>query len=222
MRRITSYRPSPAMVVAFIALLLGLGGGAYAQRMANNSVGTKQLKNNAVTTKKIQNGAVNSNKVRNGSLMSADFASGQLPAGPRGAQGERGLQGERGVPGVPGVQGVQGVQGVPGVPGPRSPMDVTIVTNPPLLAGGVLPDGVPDPVATCTGNRVAIGGGGIVGGEAGATPPDPAPDETWYLWASHPVIPAVGQPVSWTVSASDTGTPGSPQNAIAYVVCAAP
>ena len=45
MPRITSYRPSPAMVVAFIALLLALGGGAYAQiRIPNNSVGSKNSK----------------------------------------------------------------------------------------------------------------------------------------------------------------------------------
>ena len=103
MRRILKRRPSPSMVVAFIALLLALGGGAYAQlRIPNNSVGSKKLKNNAVTSKKIRNGAVNSNKVKNGSLLSADFRAGQLPAGPRGPQGERGVQG---------VQGPQGPAG---------------------------------------------------------------------------------------------------------------
>jgi hypothetical protein len=103
MRRILKRRPSPSMVVAFIALLVALGGTGYAaQQLKSNSVGSKQLKNNAVTTKKIKNGAVNSNKVKNGSLLSADFKSGQLPAGP---------QGERGVQGVQGAQGVQGPAG---------------------------------------------------------------------------------------------------------------
>ena len=212
MRRITSYRPSPAMVVAFIALLLGLGGGAYAQRMANNSVGTRQLKNNAVTTQKIRNGAVTSSKVRNGSLMSSDFASGQMPRGPAGPQGERGLPGERGVQGVPGPAGPPGAINVRGV-----------VLNPPLLPSGGLPDGVVNPVATCPQGQVATGGGGLMGGVSQAVPPDPPPDATWYLWASHPVVPAAGgAPTAWTVSASDTGDPGSPQPAIAYVVCAAP
>jgi hypothetical protein len=78
MRRITSHRPSPAMVVAFIALLLALGGGAYAQlRIPRNSVGTAQLKQGAVT----------SAKVRNASLLRRDFRAGQLPAGPRGPAG---------------------------------------------------------------------------------------------------------------------------------------
>jgi hypothetical protein len=221
MPRITSYRPSPAMVVAFIALLVALGGGAYAQMsIPNNSVGSKKLKNNAVTTKKINNGAVTSNKinngavtsnkVQNGSLMSADFQAGQLPRGP---QGERGLQG---------LQGERGLQGVQGVPGPAGATNVRVVLNPPLLPSGGLPDGILNPIATCPQGSVATGGGGLVGGDTPGM--DPPPDATWYLWASHPVLPAGGgPPTAWTVSASDTGTPGLPgQPAIAYVVCAAP
>jgi hypothetical protein len=97
------------MVVAFIALLVALGGTGYAaQQLKSNSVGSKQLKNNAVTTKKIKNGAVNSNKVRNGSLDTNDFKSGQLPAGP---QGPRGAEGPRGVEGARGAQGPQGPAG---------------------------------------------------------------------------------------------------------------
>jgi hypothetical protein len=182
-RRLFSRRPSPAMLVALLALFVALGGSSYAvSQMPNNSVGSNQLKNNAVTTQKIRNGAVTSSKVRNGSLMSADFKAGQLP----GAR------------------------------------NVRVVTNPQLLPGGGLPDGVVDPVATCPQGRVAIGGGGLVGGDSDAVPPDPPPDATWYLWRSHPVVPAAGgAPTAWRVSASDTGGPGSPQPAIAYVVCAA-
>ena len=58
-------RPSPAMVVACMALVAALSSGAYAvTQLPENSVGTKQLKNNAVTTKKIKNGAVTGAKVR--------------------------------------------------------------------------------------------------------------------------------------------------------------
>ena len=87
-------RPSPAMVVALIALFVALGGTGYAvTRLPANSVGAKQLKKKAVTTKKIRNKAVTSAKVKNFSLLANDFKSGQLPAG---AQGEKGDQGPPG------------------------------------------------------------------------------------------------------------------------------
>jgi hypothetical protein len=51
MRKLTGRlgRPSPAMIVAIVALFLGLGGGAYAAK----KIGTKQLANKSVTTKKL-------------------------------------------------------------------------------------------------------------------------------------------------------------------------
>jgi hypothetical protein len=62
-------RPSAALVVACIALLVALGGTGYAAfNLPRNSVGTKQLKNNAVTTAKIKNGAVATSKIANGTI----------------------------------------------------------------------------------------------------------------------------------------------------------
>lgn len=51
--------PSPAMVVACIALMVALGGTSYAAiALAANSVGTKQLKRGAVTGVKVRNNAL--------------------------------------------------------------------------------------------------------------------------------------------------------------------
>jgi hypothetical protein len=77
--------PSPAMVVACLALAISLSGAAYAVSTAlpRNSVGTVQLKNNAV----------NSAKVRNASLRAVDFAAGQIPVGPQGPAGPPGASG---------------------------------------------------------------------------------------------------------------------------------
>ncbi|MGH3083461.1 MAG: hypothetical protein ACRDNP_05265, partial [Gaiellaceae bacterium] len=83
-RFLREHRPSPAMVVASIALLVALGGTGIAA-VANVplfSVGTPQLKSNAVI----------SNKVKNRSLLAVDFKQGQLPRGPRGLPGLRGLR----------------------------------------------------------------------------------------------------------------------------------
>jgi hypothetical protein len=64
MRQFVLRRPSPALVVAFVALLVALGGTSYAAfTLPKNSVGSKQLKKNAVTTSKIKNGAVIASKI---------------------------------------------------------------------------------------------------------------------------------------------------------------
>jgi hypothetical protein len=94
MRRLLASRPSPAMAVAFVALLVALGGTSYAVvALPANSVGKKQLKRNAVTSAKVKNGA----------LLRKDFRRGQLPAGPRGPAGARGPQG---LPGPAGATNV--------------------------------------------------------------------------------------------------------------------
>ena len=52
------HRPSPALAVAMLALLVALSGTAYAAvTLAPNSVGTAQLKNGAVTLTKIAKSA---------------------------------------------------------------------------------------------------------------------------------------------------------------------
>jgi len=69
MWRFVLRRPSPALVVAFVALLIALGGTSYAAfRLPRNSVGTKQLKHNAVTASKIKNGAVTASKINTSGL----------------------------------------------------------------------------------------------------------------------------------------------------------
>lgn len=104
-------RPSPALIVACLALLVALGGTSIAavnQLVPPNSVGPVQLRNGAVTNQKIRNNAVNSAKVANRSLLRSDFAQGQLPAGPIGPQGPAGPPGPTGAAGAAGPAGVVG------------------------------------------------------------------------------------------------------------------
>lgn len=58
MRSLRLSKPSPALVIAVIALFVGLGGGAYAAK-----VGTNQLRANSVTTGKIAAQAVKAGKI---------------------------------------------------------------------------------------------------------------------------------------------------------------
>ena len=57
MRRIRRFLPSPAMVVAVVALVMSLGGSAYAL---------------VITGKSIKNGTVTSKDIRNHSLTGSD------------------------------------------------------------------------------------------------------------------------------------------------------
>jgi hypothetical protein len=100
--------PSPALVIACLALAVALSGGAYAVSTAlpRNSVGSAQLKANAV----------NSAKVQNRSLRAVDFGIGQIPKGPQGPAGAAGPQGP---PGTSGVQQISST-GPSNSTGPKS------------------------------------------------------------------------------------------------------
>ena len=92
---ILSKRPSPAMIVACMALLVALGGTSYATvlNVPRNSVGTLELKRNAVKAAKIAPNAVRAGHVLDGSLLVADFKAGQIPQGPKGDKGDTGAPG---------------------------------------------------------------------------------------------------------------------------------
>jgi hypothetical protein len=109
LRRFTrGHRPSPALVVASIALLAALSGTGIAAvaNVPNNSVSTSKIKNNAVTAPKIASNAVqsakiagnavNSSKIANGSIQPADLSSAAKTAGPQGAPGPVGPTGPAG------------------------------------------------------------------------------------------------------------------------------
>src|SRR5215207_8231440 len=97
-------KPSPAMLVALVALLVALGGSSYAAvTLSKNSVTSKHIKNGQVKRPDIAKNAVNSRKVANFSLLAKDFKPGQLPAGPKGDIGPQGPQGTEGPAGATNV-----------------------------------------------------------------------------------------------------------------------
>ena len=72
-------RPSPALVVAVLALIVALGGTGYAAvTLPAHSVGNKQLKRRAVTTSKIHHNAVTGSKVENNTLKGRDIDESRL------------------------------------------------------------------------------------------------------------------------------------------------
>lgn len=90
-------RPSPAMAVAFVALLAALSGTAVAlpgtktvdsgdlkkgavksSNIAQGSVTAAKLAGGAVTTAKVRNGAVTGAKIRTGTIMGSNIGSGTI------------------------------------------------------------------------------------------------------------------------------------------------
>ncbi len=89
--------PSPALVIAFIALVAALGTGSAvalvgkntvaADDIKKNAVRASEIKKNAVGASEIKSGAVRSSEVQNDSLTGADIDEGSLNVGGGGGGG---------------------------------------------------------------------------------------------------------------------------------------
>jgi len=109
-------RPSPAMAVAFVALLAALSGTAIALP-GKNTVDSGDIKNGTIRGKDIHKSAVTGKKVKNGSLTGADVKDASLsPSDFSGSvQGPKGDKGDAGTSvfnsSIPSGQTVKGVWG---------------------------------------------------------------------------------------------------------------
>jgi hypothetical protein len=161
--------PTPAMLVACIALAVSLGGVSYAAGvLPKGSVGTAQLKKNAVTGAKLQKNAVTGIEVKDQTLTAADFKAGALPAGPQGQKGDPGAQGPKGEKGDTGPAGVSGLE---------------IILGPETT---VNPGANAPAYATCPADKQATGGGGGSEDKLPITNSGPVSPSTWAvnIWNS--------------------------------------
>jgi hypothetical protein len=109
--------PSPAVIVAFVALLISLTSPAWGAKVKRLIAGSEIAPN-----------AITSAKVKNGSLLRKDFKAGQLVKGSTGPTGPRGLAGSPG----------QDSRGALGLPGPVG----TIIAGSAYASSGQSPDPV--------------------------------------------------------------------------------
>jgi hypothetical protein len=89
--------PSPALVIAFIALVAAIGTGSSvaltgkntvsADDIRRNAVGASEIKRNAVRSSEIRSNAVGSSEVRSDSLTGADIDESTLNVGGGGGGG---------------------------------------------------------------------------------------------------------------------------------------
>ena len=73
-----SRRPSPALIVASLALFIALGGTTYALTIPRNAVGTSQIRAFGVRNADLGTRAVSSSKLGNNSVLSTKILDGQV------------------------------------------------------------------------------------------------------------------------------------------------
>lgn len=78
MSKVGFKRPSPAMIVAMVALFVALGGSAYAAK----KIGSKEIKANAITTGKIKKNAITTSKIKKEAVTGAKIKESSLGAVP--------------------------------------------------------------------------------------------------------------------------------------------
>jgi hypothetical protein len=87
-------RPSPALIVAIIALIISMGGTGYAAfTLPSNSVGTRQLKNGSVTAAKVKRHSLTGAQInlkKLGTVPAARNAGRALKAGTAAPVGKAG------------------------------------------------------------------------------------------------------------------------------------
>jgi hypothetical protein len=86
MTRLLSRRPSPAMIVALLALFVALGGSSYAavkigaRDIQRGAVGTRAIANNSIRSADIHDATVSGADVKDDSLTNADIDNTNLSA----------------------------------------------------------------------------------------------------------------------------------------------
>jgi hypothetical protein len=126
--------PSPAMIVALVALSSSLASGAMGAKLLTG----KDIANRSITGEDLRRSALTGKHVKDRSLATRDFKKGHLllgetgpmgPEGPAGPEGPRGATGPRGAPGPAGADGVDGADGADGAPGPPGPPGGNVIAS---------------------------------------------------------------------------------------------
>jgi hypothetical protein len=98
--KLRSHRPSHAVVVAYLALFVALGGSSYAalsisgKNVKDSSLTGRDIRNRSLTGKDVKRSSLTTREIRNRTLLASDFAPGQLPAGATGPKGATGAKGD--------------------------------------------------------------------------------------------------------------------------------
>src|ERR1700743_1957893 len=126
MNRIKPGRPTPAFVIAVVALFVSLGGTGYAAKQI--TAGSSKKKAAAPVTKAQVNKMIAAYFTKH----RAELNGAQGPAGAggkNGKAGDKGTQGDKGAQGDKGEKGDQGIRGEKGETGPQGPGAISLTTS---------------------------------------------------------------------------------------------
>jgi hypothetical protein len=186
--------PSPAMVVAMIALFVGLSGTGYAA--------TRLVSSGATAAKSTRGKTGPRGKTGKAGKTGKTGAVG--PAGPRGPEGATGATGPRGLTGTTGPKGPTGSSGVVG--------EITVVATATVTNGTF-----GSTVADCPSGYEAIGGGVDLNNVNTMLVTESTP----RIGGTRPILLAAGQhgtADAWQGAAVNNGT--TPQSMAVTAICA--
>jgi hypothetical protein len=137
-RQLRVARPSPAMVVALIALFVALGGIATGATPFGGSSSDDTIRGCVDKDGRL---TILKKGKRCPRRTTAIEWNKEGPQGPQGAQGLQGPQGGQGIQGPPGANGADGTNGAPGSTGPTGPRGATGPQGPTGPRGSTGPSG---------------------------------------------------------------------------------
>lgn len=229
---------SPSTVISCIALFVALSGAAYAATLGKNAVKTKNIANGAVTAKKLKNANVTAAKIANGAVIGSKIANGAVGSSKLADASVRSNALGGGVVTTGKLKDLSVTdQKLASNAVTTEKLTTNAVATGKIQDGAVsagkLNSGLlaqlvknvayetkkstledsstpKEATATCTGGKVAIGGGAkVIGGTFVA------------LTDSGPLEPnAEGKRVSWSAAAAEMAADGGNWYLEAYVVCA--
>jgi hypothetical protein len=174
-------KPSPALVLALLALFVALGGTAVAatpvvkRALFADNAAKLQGRSAAAIVKLAASRAA----TRPGPKGDTGPAGPKGDVGAAGPKGDAGAAGPKGDAGPAGPAGADGPQGPAGPPGPTPAMRIQVVGQ----AFSFAPDGADDLVVTCPADLKAISGGFVSTGVVAAFDTRPSADgQSWRIF----------------------------------------
>ena len=209
MRGMLRHRPSPAMVVALIALFVAMGGVSYG--VATGTIDSREIKNNSVRSRDLRNHSVTGKDIRQNSLGGAEIKEsslGQVPSAARSgsATSATNAKSASNATNATNATNAGNATNLGNKPAGSYLSDIRLAAPVASANNSISPKTA---TASCAAGEEVVGGGGLVAG--GNNP------QNIVLQGSRPVE---GAPDTWEATAVETSADAGNSTVTAYALCA--